>query len=148
MTELEEFRKEVSRIKQSQPGTKYPAVLRAFALRYAEKRQAAGVAQSQVVQELGISEPTLLKWRRDVPPQVLRQVALASAPSPQAAPEPEARPTQGGSAQPGVPAEEPERQSAAVSPPGGGTVALVSPRGYRLEGLLLEQGLWLMRELG
>lgn len=158
--QLEEFRREVRRVRKEQTGRGYPAAMRSFAVRYAAQRLAQSVPMTQVVEELGVSEPTLREWRKDAPAELLPVVVqpnpaeatddLESTATPADAAvrpratepgphnEPLARPR----------ADEAVPPAAAGPPRLGASLTLVSPRGWRLAGLDLEVATALLKELG
>lgn len=64
--ELEQFQQEVQRLKAGRKGGSlpFPEALRAFAVRYLEQMQAAGGSVVEAAGKLGVSAPTLYEWRK------------------------------------------------------------------------------------
>ncbi len=128
--ELEQFRQEAQRLKAGRRSGSlpFPEALRAFAVRYAEHTVAAGGTVTDAAQKLGVSGPTLYEWRKGRPAGHRRP-----------------KPAEKGAAL--VPvhvSERPARAEVAAVP----QVALVSPGGWRVEGLTLEAAAQLLGRLG
>ncbi|NPC53550.1 hypothetical protein HPP05_30150 [Corallococcus exiguus] len=129
--ELEQFRQEAQRLKAGRRSGSlpFPEALRAFAVRYVEHTVKTGGGMAEASQKLGVSEPTLYAWRKGRPA--------------------------------GHPREKGDRQSAALVPvrvtarkavtdavrTGMQPVVLVSPGGWRVEGLSLEAAAQLLGRL-
>ena len=95
----------------------YPAVVRERVRAYAVARQAVGATAGMIAEELGLSRHSVQAWTGARPPRVrLRQVVVV----PDAEPP---RPPASGTPTPTTPAAVRARP------------VLVSPRGYRVEGL-------------
>ena len=127
--ELEQFRQEAQRRKAGRRSGSlpFPEALRAFAVRYAEHTVAAGGTVTDAAQQLGVSGPTLYEWRKG---------RSAGHRHPKAAEKGAALvPVRVG----GRPAA---AQVARVHP-----VALVSPSGWRVEGLSVESAGQLLEKL-
>ena len=127
--ELEQLRQEVQRLRagRAKGSAPYPEPLRAFAVRYLAQAQQKGETLKSVVQRLGVSEPTLQAWRRGQTPggKAVHSEPAAAALVPVVVHEPEA-------AQP---------------PPVATTLAVVSPQGWRVEGVGVEEAVQLLRRL-
>lgn len=125
--ELEQFRQEVQRLRAGRRAGSgpFPEAMKSFAVRYLAEAQRAGRTMKEVAKELRVSEPTLQAWRRG---EWKRREA---APAPKLVPV-------------GVREEKvlPEPQAAARQP-----VTVVSPQGWRVEGLRLEDAAELLRRL-
>ena len=128
--ELEQFRQEAQRLKAGRRSGSlpFPEALRAFAVRYAERTVAAGGTVTDAAQKLGVSGPTLYEWRKGRPAGHRRS-----------------KPTEKGAAL--VPVRVSERPAAATGA-GLQQVALVSPSGWRVEGLSVESAAQLLGRLG
>ncbi len=128
--ELEQFRQEAQRLKAGRRSGSlpFPEALRAFAVRYAEHTVAAGGTVTDAAQKLGVSGPTLYEWRKGRP---------AGHRGPKPAEKSAAL----------VPVRVSERpvtaEGARVQ-----QVALVSPSGWRVEGLSVEGAAQLLGKLG
>ena len=124
--ELEQFRQEAQRLKAGRRSGSlpFPEALRAFAVRYAEHTVASGGTVTDAGKKLGVSGPTLYEWRkgRSRPEPVEKSAAL-------------------------VPVRVSARPAAA-SGTGVRQVALVSPSGWRVEGLSVESAAQLLGKLG
>lgn len=124
--ELEQFRQEAQRLKAGRRSGSlpFPEALRAFAVRYAEHTVAAGGTVTDAGKKLGVSGPTLYEWRkgRSRPKPVETSSAL-------------------------VPVRVSARPAAAAGP-GVQQVVLVSPGGWRVEGLSVESAAQLLGTLG
>ena len=126
--ELEQFRQEVERLRAGRRGGSgpFPEPLRAFAVRYLAYALEKGDTVKAVVERLGVSEPTLQAWRRGQTPG-----SKARRSEPKAAPL--------------VPVVVHPRKEDA--PRAAATFAVVSPQGFRVEGLGLEEAAQLLRRL-
>lgn len=128
--ELEQFRQEAQRLKAGRRSGSlpFPEALRGFAVRYAEHTLAAGGTVVEAAQKLGVSGPTLYEWRKGRPAGHRRP-----------------KPTEKSAGL--VPvrvSEHPARAEVA----GVQQVALVSPGGWRVEGLTLEAAAQLLGRMG
>lgn len=128
--ELEQFRQEVQRLRagRTKGSAPFPEPLRAFAVRYLAQAQEKGATFKSVVERLGVSEPTLQAWRR------------GQTPGSKKAQRSEERAT------PLVPVVvQPPKWHAPqlVATP----LVVVSPQGWRVEGLGLEEAEQLLRRL-
>ena len=128
--ELEQFRQEAQRLKAGRRSGSlpFPEALRAFAVRYAEHTLAAGGTVTDAAQKLGVSGPTLYEWRKGRPAGQRRP-----------------KPAEQGAAL--VPVRVGERRAQAEGA-GVQQVALVSPGGWRVEGLSVESAAQLLGRLG
>lgn len=128
--ELEQFRQEAQRLKAGRRSGSlpFPEALRAFAVRYAEHTVAAGGTVTDAAQQLGVSGPTLYEWRKGRPAGHRRPKAAG----------------EGAALVPVHLSERPARAEVAAAP----QVALVSPSGWRVEGLTLEATAQLLGRLG
>ena len=128
--ELEQFRQEVERLRAGRKAGSgpFPEPLREFAVRYLAYAQEKGDTLKAVVERLGVSEPTLQAWRRGQTP--------GSKKTPRS--EPRAAPLM-----PVVVG--PPKQHA--PPSVATTFAVVSPQGWRVEGLGVEEAAQLLRRL-
>ncbi|AKF87012.1 hypothetical protein MFUL124B02_36365 [Myxococcus fulvus 124B02] len=124
--ELEQFRQEAQRLKAGRRSGSlpFPEALRAFAVRYAEHAVGAGGTVTDAAKKLGISGPTLYEWRKGRPR--LKPVEKSAAL---------------------VPVRVSARPATAVGA-GVQQVALVSPGGWRVEGLSVESAAQLLGTLG
>jgi transposase len=128
--ELEQFRQEAQRLKAGRRSGSlpFPETLRAFAVRYAEHTLATGGTVTDAAQKLGVSGPTLYEWRKGRaagrPKMKLHEERAALVPV-----RVSARP-------------------AGVGAAGPHSVALVSPGGWRVEGLSVESAAQLLGKLG
>ncbi|MFB1485445.1 hypothetical protein [Corallococcus sp. RDP092CA] len=123
--ELEQFRQEAQRLKAGRRSGSlpFPEALRAFAVRYAEHTVASGGTVTDAGKKLGVSGPTLYEWRkgRSRPKPVEKSAVL-------------------------VPVRVSARPAAASST-GVRQVVLVSPGGWRVEGLSVESAAQLLEKL-
>ncbi|WP_229908328.1 transposase, partial [Comamonas sp. JC664] len=102
----------------------FPEALRAFAVRYSEHTVAAGGTVTDAAQKLGVSGPTLYEWRKGRPrPKPIEKSAAL------------------------VPVRVSQRPAAAAGA-AVQQVVLVSPGGWRIEGLSVESAAQLLRALG
>ncbi|GMU05419.1 transposase [Corallococcus caeni] len=123
--ELEQFRQEAQRLKAGRRSGSlpFPEALRAFAVRYAEYTVAAGGTVTDAAQKLGVSGPTLYEWRKGRPrPKPIEKSAAL------------------------VPVRVSQRPAAAAG--AAVQVVLVSPGGWRVEGLGVESAAQLLGKLG
>ncbi len=129
--ELEQFRQEVERLRAGrQKGSlPYPEALRAFAVRYVAHVLEAGGTFEAAATGLGVSKPTLQAWRKGKPAAHRR--AKGEAPRPALVPVEVSEPKQ------------PERPAVAQA----GTLTVVAPGGFRVEGLSMEAAAQLLRKL-
>ncbi|MFP2906326.1 hypothetical protein ACLESD_14930 [Pyxidicoccus sp. 3LFB2] len=128
--ELEQFRQEAQRLKAGRRSGSlpFPETLRAFAVRYTEHTVASGGTVTDAAQKLGVSGPTLNERRKGRP-------AGHRLP----------KPVEKGAAL--VPVHISEGP-VAVAGAGLQQVALVSPGGWRVEGLSAEAAAQLLGGLG
>ncbi|MDY7228264.1 transposase [Hyalangium rubrum] len=128
--ELEQFRQEAQRLKAGRRSGSlpFPEALRVFAVRYAEHTVAAGGTVTDAAQKLGVSGPTLYEWRKGRPAGHRRPKS-----------------TEQGAAL--VPVRVGERRAQAQVA-GVQAMALVSPGGWRVEGLSVESAAQLLGRLG
>jgi transposase-like protein len=127
--ELEQFRQEVERLRAGRRGGSgpFPEPLRAFAVRYLGYALEKGDTVKAVVERLGVSEPTLQAWRRgQTPGSKARRSEQKVAPL--------------------VPVVVQSRKEE-TPPRAAATFAVVSPQGFRVEGLGLEEAAQLLRRL-
>jgi transposase-like protein len=127
--ELEQFQQEVQRLKAGRRGGSlpFPEALRAFAVRYAEQTLEGGGTVVEAAAKLGVSAPTLYEWRKGRTPGRSRM-----------------KPTEKSAVL--VPVRVGERAAeAAVA--GLQQVVLVSPSGWRVEGLSVESAAQLLGRL-
>ena len=127
--ELEQFRQEAQRLKAGRRSGSlpFPETLRAFVVRYAEHTVAAGGTVTDAAKKLGVSGPTLYEWRKGRP---------AGHRHPKSA-------EKGAALVPvRVSARSAGAEAAGVPP-----VVLVSPHGWRVEGLTLEAAAQLLGRL-
>ncbi len=129
--ELEQFRQEVERLRagRQRGGLPYPEAMRAFAVRYLTQALEEGGTFAGAAKALGVSEPTLQAWRKGKPAAHRR--GQAAAPRPGLVPV-EVRE-----------AKKPERPAVAQA----GTLTVVAPGGFRVEGLSVEAAAVLLRKL-
>ena len=129
--ELEQFRQEVERLRagRQRGSLPYPQTLRAFAVRYVAHTLETGGTFAGAAKALGVSEPTLQAWRKGHPAAHRR----AQAPAEKQALVP-------------VVVADPKKPG---RPVGGqaGTLSVVAPSGFRVEGLSLEAAAQLLRRL-
>jgi transposase len=127
--ELEQFCQEAQRLKAGRRSGSlpFPEMLRAFAVRYAEHTVAAGGTVTDAAQKLGVSGPTLYQWRKGSPAGPHRP-----------------KPAEKGAALVPVRLSERPAQTAGAAVP---QVALVSPSGWRVEGLSVESAAQLLGKL-
>jgi len=127
--ELEQFRQEAQRLKAGRRSGSlpFPEALRAFAVRYAEHTLAAGGTVTDAAQRLGVSGPTLYEWRKG-PPSGHRRPKPAETSAALVPVRVSQRPA--------------EAAVAGLQP-----VTLVSPGGWRVEGLTLEAAAQLLGRL-
>ena len=118
--ELEQFRQEVTRLRSGrQRGSlPYPEMLREFAVRYLAHELEAGGTFAGAAKALGVSEPTLQSWRKGQPAAHRRGQSVGQRPA----------------LVPVVVAEPKKTGASGVRAVPGGLV-LVSPGGWRVEGL-------------
>jgi hypothetical protein len=128
--ELEQFRQEAQRLKAGRRSGSLPfaQTLRAFAVRYAEHTVAAGGTVTDAAQKLGVSGPTLYEWRKGRGEGVPRSKPVEKS-------------------APLVPVRVSQRP-AGVAVSAVQQVALVSPSGWRVEGLSVEGALQLLGRVG
>jgi transposase-like protein len=127
--ELEQFQQEAQRLRAGRNGgaLPFPAALRAFAVRYAEHTVEAGGTVVEAAAKLGVSAPTLYEWRKG------RTAGSARR-----------KPTEKSGVL--VPVRVGERPAEATVA-GQAPVVLVSPSGWRVEGLSVEAAAQLLRKL-
>ncbi|ATB32117.1 transposase [Melittangium boletus] len=127
--ELEQFRQEAQRLRagRAKGSGPFPEPMRAFAVRYLAQALEKGETLKSVVERLGVSEPTLQAWRRGQTP---------------------GGKARGGEPRPAglVPVVVHEAQAPA-RPREGTTLAVVSPRGWRVEGLGVEEAVEVLRRV-
>jgi hypothetical protein len=128
--ELEQFRQEAQRLRagRAKGSAPFPEPLRAFAVRYLAQALEKGETLKSVVERLGVSEPTLQAWRRGQTPGSKKTRSS----------EPKREPL--------LPVVVHPPQPHAASPVAT-TLAVVSPQGWRVEGLGLEDAAQLLRRL-
>jgi transposase-like protein len=128
--ELEQFRQEVERLRAGRKAGSgpLPELLRAFAVRYLAHALEKGDTLKAVVERLGVSEPTLQAWRRGQTPGGKKTQSSEQGAAP---------------LKPVV--VHPPKQHAPS--PVATTFAVVSPQGWRVEGLALEEAAQLLRRL-
>jgi len=128
--ELEQFRQEAQRLKAGRRSGSlpFPEALRAFAVRYAEHTVVAGGRVTDAAQKLGVSGRTLYEWRKG---------RTAGGPRP--------KPVEKSAAL--VPVRVSQRPAAAAGA-AVQQVVLVSPGGWRVEGLSVESAAQLLGTLG
>ena len=131
--ELEQFRQEVERLRagRQRGSLPYPEALRAFAVRYLAHALETGGTLAGAAKALGVSEPTLQAWRKGRPAAHRRAHGPVDRPAlvPVVVPGPKKT---------AVPA--------ARAAPGG--LVLVSPGGWRVEGLSAQGVAELLGRLG
>jgi len=127
--ELEQFQQEVERLKagRKKGALPYPEALRAFAVRYVEHTVGAGGTMSQAAKSLGVSEPTLYAWKKG------ERAAHRRAKEP--------RPKQE------LVAVVVGKSAGRPSETGAKPVALVSPGGWRVEGLSVAEAVEVLRRV-
>ena len=128
--ELEQFRQEAQRLRagRAKGSGPFPEPLRAFAVRYLAQALEKGETLKSVVERLGVSEPTLQAWRRGQTPGSKKRQSS----------EPRAEPLLP------VVVHSPKQHA---PPLVATTLAVVSPQGWRVEGLGLEEAAQLLRRL-
>jgi transposase len=128
--ELEQFRQEVQRLRagRAKGSAPFAEPLRAFAVRYLAQAQEKGETLKSVVERLGVSEPTLQAWRRGQTPGSKKTRSS----------EPKTEPLLPVVVHPPKPP---------VASPVATTLAVVSPQGWRVEGLGVEEAAQLLRRL-
>jgi transposase len=129
--ELEQFRQEVERLRagRQRGSLPYPETLRVFAVRYLSHAQETGGTLAGAAKALGVSEPTLQAWRKGQPAAHRR----ANGPADRPALVPVV-----------VPGPKKTAAAAARAAPG---LVLVSPGGWRVEGLSAEAAAELLGRL-
>lgn len=127
--EVEQFRQEAQRLRGGRRGgaLPFPEVLRAFAVRYAEHTRQGGGTVAQAAEKLGVSAPTLYEWRKG------RAGGRARMKPPE----------RGATLVPVRVAG----QAAAGAVVGVAPVVLVTPGGFRVEGLSVESAAQLLGRL-
>jgi len=128
--ELEQFQQEAQRLKQGRKGgaLPFPEALRAFAVRYAEQRLEAGGTVVEAAAKLGVSAPTLYEWRKGRPAGSTKRKKGTERSA-------ELLPVRVG--------ERPAEGVVAGQSP----VVVVSPSGWRVEGLSVESAAQLLGRL-
>jgi len=128
--EVEQFRQEAQRLRGGRKGgaLPFPEALRAFAVRYAQHTLEAGGTVVQAAERLGVSAPTLYEWRKGRTAGRVRE-----------------KPPEKSQALVPVRVAERAAQSAVT---GSQQVVLVSPSGWRVEGLSVESAAQLLGSLG
>jgi len=128
--ELEQFQQEAQRLKEGRKGgaLPFPEALRAFAVRYAEQTLEAGGTVVEAAAKLGVSAPTLYEWRKGRPAGSAKRKKRTESS--------------------GVllPVRVGERPAEAVVT-GAQQVVVVSPSGWRVEGLSVESATQLLGRL-
>jgi len=126
----EELRQRVSEIQLREPTRRrYPEDLRQAVSSYARERLCHGARHEEICGELFLSPATMMRWMRQSPPQtpgqrpagMFRAVAVVR--------------------------EDQRTRVSAENIFGWASCSLTSPAGYRVEGLGLEQVVYLLREL-
>ena len=118
MDQAKEFRNAAAHHNQgrAKAAWRYPELLREVALRYCDEQQSRGRSLSSLSGDLGVSLPTLIRWReRSARPPILQPVRLMPSP----------------------------RESRSEE-----SLTLVTPEGYRIEGLDPASAAKLLREIG
>lgn len=128
---VERFRRDSQRRRagRKRGATPYSAQQRAFAVSFAQSERAKGRSVAQASAALGVSEPALREWLRQSASTSGQKADSASAPS---------------LVQSGL------VRSVVVKPSGpteGGTLTLITPSGYRLNGLDFASAAALLRAL-
>jgi transposase len=128
--ELEQFQQEAQRLKEGRKGgaLPFPEALRAFAVRYAEQTVEGGGTVVEAAARLGVSAPTLYEWRKG------RTAGSAKR---------KKRAERSGVLLPVRVGERPEEAAVA----GAQQVVVVSPSGWRVEGLSVESAAQLLGRL-
>lgn len=128
--ELEQFQQEVQRLKAGRRGGSlpFPEALRAFAVRYLEQMQAAGGTVVEAAAKLGVSAPTLYEWRKGRTAGSTKRKKRTEK------------------SEVLVPVRVGERPAEAAGVQAG-PLAVVSPSGFRVEGLSVEAAAQLLRKL-
>ena len=129
--ELEQFQQEAQRLKSGRKGgaLPFPEAMRAFAVRYAEQTVEAGGTVVEAARRLGVSAPTLYEWRKG-----------RTAGSTQRKKRTETSAVL-------VPVRVGERPAEAAVAGAQQVVVVVSPSGWRVEGLSVEAAAVLLRKL-
>ncbi|ATB34552.1 transposase [Melittangium boletus] len=127
--ELEQFRQEVQRLRagRAKGSGPFPEPMRAFAVRYLAQALEKGETLKSVVERLGVSEPTLQAWRRGQTPG-----SKARGSEPRLA---------------GLVPVVVNEEKVPARPREGTTLAVVSPRGWRVEGLGVEEAVEVLRRV-
>src|SRR5262249_34037128 len=122
--ELEEFLAWLTeqRKRTASQGVRYPSERRAWAVEYARRRMAAGASSGEVQKELTVSDPALRRW-----------LAPTNVPEKTAAPRLRVVTVKE------EPAPAPQRETRPLT--------LITPHGFRIEGLDATSVLVLLREL-
>ncbi len=130
--ELEQFHQEAQRLKAGRRSGSlpFPEALRAFAVRYVEHVRKRGGTMAQASQKLGVSEPTLYAWAKGKP-----------------AGRPRAKAEQQRTALVAVRVGE-AKAAAGAGLEGLQQLTLVSPGGWRVEGLTLQAAAELLGRVG
>jgi hypothetical protein len=123
--ELENLRRQLSEIRDTKSsGRRYPKEVREAVVAYVCARRAQGLLLMEVLGDLGLSWGTARGWLREAGAAPAGEKAVASF-----------RPVVVAAARSAMP-----MHTSALS--------LISPGGYRVEGMGVEQLLYLLRELG
>lgn len=131
-SDSEQFRRELAALEPRGSTERIPEHLRALALRHVTKQRAAGVSWQTLSTELGVCTTTLRRWR-------LRAADGQSS-------KPKLRPKRTGRTE--ILAPVPVMVAPVATPASANsTLALVSPGGYRLEGLSVAAAIGLFEQL-
>lgn len=128
--ELEQFQQEVQRLKAGRRGGSlpFPEALRAFAVRYLKQMQEAGGSVVEAAAKLGVSAPTLYEWRKGRTAGSTKRKKRTEKSGVLVPVRVGERPAEGAVEQAGL-------------------LAVVSPGGWRVEGLSLEAAAQLLGKL-
>jgi hypothetical protein len=122
--ELKEFRAWVAEQRKARTpaGVRYPTEKRTWAAEYARRRMAAGVSLRNVLSELTVSEPALRRWlgTKSAPEKLLRRLR---------------------------PVTVKETETSWQARPSPRALTVITPRGFRIEGLDAASVVALVREL-
>jgi transposase len=124
---INEIRESLSRFARESPMAPYPSQVRSLVVAYAQRNLGDGVNFKQISRLVGIPANTIRYWWTQAQIQMERQGKAARAPAPVR-----------------IQREEVDPPSSADGP---GRLVLVTPGGYRLEGLALEEALVVLERL-
>ena len=125
---INEIRERLLRFSRESPMAPYPSQVRSLVVSYAQREIGDGVNFKQISRLVGIPANTIRYWWTQAQMQMERRSKATRKEDAPRSPAP-------------VRVKQKEDSTSSVSPVGPGRLVLVTPGGYRLEGLALEEAL-------